>query len=108
MKIGDEVYVHGYVDEIRKNCIIIRNGYGYFGTSEDEIRIEVDRKDEPQRFTDKDGDVWEWRDNTWKCISNDEPQADYTEKCHKCKRIRECGYPIVGKCKYEPQTERSE
>ena len=32
MKIGDEVYVHGYVDEIRKDCIIIRNDGGYFGT----------------------------------------------------------------------------
>ena len=37
MKIGDEVYVHGYVDEIRKDCIIIRNDGGYFGTVEDEI-----------------------------------------------------------------------
>lgn len=47
MKIGNEVYVHGYVDEIRKDCIIIRNEYGYFGTSEDEIYIKADRKDEP-------------------------------------------------------------
>ena len=37
MKIGDEVYVHGYVDEIRKDVIIIRNGGGYFGTIEGEI-----------------------------------------------------------------------
>ena len=47
MKIGDEVYVHGYVDEIRKDCIIIRNEYGYFGTLEDEIYIKADRNDEP-------------------------------------------------------------
>ena len=46
MKIGDEVYVHGYIDEIRKDCIIIRNEYGYFGTSEDEIHIKADRKTE--------------------------------------------------------------
>ena len=39
MKIGDEVYVHGYVDEIRKDCVIIRNEGGYFGTSP----IEVDK-----------------------------------------------------------------
>ena len=32
MKIGDEVFVHGYVDEIRKDVIIIRNNGGYFGT----------------------------------------------------------------------------
>ena len=37
-----------------------------------------------------------------------EPQTDHTENCHKCKRIRECGYPLVGKCEYEPQTERNE
>lgn len=37
MKIGDEVYVHGYVDEIRKDVVIIRNDGGYFGTVEDEV-----------------------------------------------------------------------
>lgn len=37
MKIGDEVYVHGYIDEIRQDVIIIRNNGGYFGTVEDEI-----------------------------------------------------------------------
>ena len=37
MKIGDEVFVHGYVDEIRKDCIIIRNNGGYFGTVPSEV-----------------------------------------------------------------------
>ena len=37
MKIGDEVYVHGYVDEIRNGTIIIRNEGGYFGTALDEV-----------------------------------------------------------------------
>lgn len=37
MKIGDEVFVHGYVDEIRKDCIIIRNNGGYFGTVKGEV-----------------------------------------------------------------------
>lgn len=37
MKIGDRVYVHGYVDEIRKDCVIIRNDGGYFGTVKSEI-----------------------------------------------------------------------
>lgn len=42
MKIGDEVFVHGYVDEIRKDCVIIRNDGGYFGTAEDEIvNVEI-------------------------------------------------------------------
>jgi len=38
MKIGDEVYIHGYVDEIRQNVVIIRNDGGYFGTVPEEIR----------------------------------------------------------------------
>lgn len=37
MKIGDEVYIHGYVDEIRQNVVIIRNDGGYFGTVAEEI-----------------------------------------------------------------------
>ena len=40
MKIGDEVYVHGYVDEIREGTIIIKNSGGYFGT----IRKEIKRR----------------------------------------------------------------
>ena len=37
MKIGDEVYIHGFVDEIRKDTVIIRNKGGYFGTIEEEV-----------------------------------------------------------------------
>jgi hypothetical protein len=37
MKIGDSVYVHGYVDEIRNDTVIIRNEGGYFGTVKSEI-----------------------------------------------------------------------
>lgn len=37
MKIGDEVYIHGYVDEIRKDTVIIRNDGGYFGTVKNEV-----------------------------------------------------------------------
>lgn len=37
MKIGDSIFVHGYVDEIRKDCVIIRNRRGYFGTEKCEI-----------------------------------------------------------------------
>ena len=40
MKIGDEVYVHGYVDEIRGNTVIIKNKGGYFGTCKKEIDEE--------------------------------------------------------------------
>ena len=44
MKIGDSVYVHGYVDEIRKNTVIIRNDGGYFGTVESEVCGEVPKR----------------------------------------------------------------
>lgn len=37
MKIGDEVYIHGYVDEFWKDAIIIRNKNGYFVTKKSEI-----------------------------------------------------------------------
>ena len=37
MKIGDRVYVHGHVDEIRNDCVIIHNNGGYFGTVKSEI-----------------------------------------------------------------------
>ena len=37
MRIGDEVYIHGYVDEIRKDTVIIRNKGGYFGTVAEEV-----------------------------------------------------------------------
>ena len=38
MKIGDEVYVHGYVDEIRNDIFIIKNDGGYFGTVPEEVK----------------------------------------------------------------------
>lgn len=37
MKIDEEIWVHGYVDEIRNDKIIVRNQGGYFGTAEKEI-----------------------------------------------------------------------
>lgn len=38
MKIGDRVFVRGYIDEIRKDTVIIRNNGGYFGTIPSEVR----------------------------------------------------------------------
>lgn len=37
MKIGDRCFVHGYIDEIRKDTIIVRNSGGYFGTAPGEV-----------------------------------------------------------------------
>lgn len=45
MKIGDEVFVHGFVDEIRVDQVIINNRGGYFGTLPDEVRTIVQCKD---------------------------------------------------------------
>ena len=45
MKIGDEVFVHGFVDEIRVDQVIINNRGGYFGTLPDELRTIVMCKD---------------------------------------------------------------
>ena len=45
MKIDDEIYVHGYLDEIRQNKVIIRNEGGYFGTVVDEL-VEAIPKDQ--------------------------------------------------------------
>ena len=48
MKIGDEVYVHGFIDEIRNDVIIIRNEGGYFGTVPSEV---VEKEETSQNLT---------------------------------------------------------
>jgi len=48
MKIGDEVYVHGYIDEIRNDVIIIRNEGGYFGTVPSEV---IEKEETLQNLT---------------------------------------------------------
>lgn len=42
MKIGDRCFVHGYVDEIRKDTVIVRNKGGYFGTDPGEVIVVND------------------------------------------------------------------
>ena len=95
MHIGDEVFVHGYIDEIRNDTIIIRNVGGYFGTSRDEVFYyeeddrgygtmnEADRKTEPQ--TDCKDCKYAWWNSEAKryecmverCRYEDEPQTMY-------------------------------
>jgi len=36
-KIGDRIFVRGYIDEIRKDTVIVRNDGGYFGTTPSEV-----------------------------------------------------------------------
>ena len=38
MKIGDEIYIHGYVHEIADDTVIVRNLGGFFATTRNEIR----------------------------------------------------------------------
>lgn len=99
MKIGDEVFVHGYVDEIRKDVIIIRNNGGYFGTIEGEIVIA----DTPQ--TDCEDAFTKWQKSV---ADSYRPQTDcetckYGQDKHRYAHIcNECG---VGINNYAPQTE---
>ena len=68
MKIGDRVFVCGYIDEIRKDTIIIRNAGGYFGTIPSEVMGELPSA-KPERMTNG-----QWMDfrrsTTMKKISN--------------------------------------
>ena len=50
MKIGDEVYIHGYIDEIRKDTVIIKNDGGYFGTVPSEVITEKTQESESKRW----------------------------------------------------------
>ena len=50
MKIGDRCFVHGYIDEIRKDTVIVRNDGGYFGT----ILSEVTPSAQPEIIRCKD------------------------------------------------------
>lgn len=55
LKIGDEVYIHGFVDEVRRDTVIIKNEGGYFGTVAEEI------------------------------MPSAQPEPHYDEWCHDCK-----------------------
>ena len=91
IKIGDEVYIHGYVDEIRKDVIIIRNEGGYFGTVLDEIKS----KDKPQT------DGYISGEDFMKIF--DQPQTDYKmpyEDCEDCETHLKAQYGDCNKCKW--------
>ena len=53
MKIGDEVYVRGTVDEIRGTTVIVKNKGGYFGTKKSEIVLEPQEYNEIVYDADK-------------------------------------------------------
>ncbi len=64
MKIGDEVFVHGYVDEIRNDVVIIKNEGGYFGTVKEEVVDLIRCKD------------CEFLTNTMKCSAHYDDWGD--------------------------------
>lgn len=91
MKIGDEVYVHGYVDEIRSDVVIIRNDGGYFGT----VPSEVNCSENPNNSLDKDTNV-----RSKDCETCKHDLWHTPRMCGKCVR-QEDGKPSM----YEPKTE---
>ena len=91
MHIGDEVFVHGYIDEIRNDTIIIRNVGGYFGTSRNEVFYyeedergygtmnEADRKTENCSEKPNNCDNCIWSVCNYNKAFEDEPQAERSE-----------------------------
>ena len=77
MKIGDRVYVHGNVDEIRKDTVIIRNEGGYFGTVKSEI-IEAQKAEDIVS-------VVRCRDCKWYDMTD--PSGTVEPIGYRCKRV---------------------
>lgn len=94
MKINDRVYVHGYVDEIRKDTVIIRNEGGYFGTVKSEI-VEAQKTEDivsvirckDCKYYRKDGDCWHEWDNDgriyYQSIINEPNPDDYCSRAER-------------------------
>lgn len=121
MKIGDEVYVHGYVDEIRKDCVIIRNDGGYFGTVPNEC---YDYKEDALGYGTMNEAEQTEPSNSEKPNNCDEPQTElvndspilvkdlvddefnpYDEECMRCKHLKlKCEF-IPTYCKFESRDE---
>jgi len=60
MKIGDRIFVRGYIDEIRKDTVIVRNDGGYFGTILSEVTGELPSA-QPEYYDYSDIDyVWNY------------------------------------------------
>lgn len=84
MKIGDEVYIHGFVDEIRKDTVIIRNEGGYFGTLAEEVSLaEEALKQESQTghwlYSGENGI------DRWTCDNCFTTTRNPTKACPSCK-----------------------
>ena len=65
MKIGDRIFVRGYIDEIRKDMVIIRNTGGYFGTIPSEV-IVVNDTAQPEIIQCKECKYWKDSDGVYR------------------------------------------
>lgn len=83
MKIGDRIYVRGYVDEIRKDTVIVRNDGGYFGTTWNEVTPSA----QPEIIYCKDCKHWVPYDWMFSEVWQSKNIADYPEDeigCNCC------------------------
>jgi hypothetical protein len=85
MKIGDRVFVRGYIDEIRKDTVIIRNAGGYFGTIPSEVITGELPSAQPERkkgeWIDKSGGI----EGAWNyCSVCGEQAIDLYDFCPNC------------------------
>ena len=128
-RIGDEVYIHGYIDEIRNDVVIIRNEGGYFGTSDREMFYyeedergygtmnEADRKTEPTCDTCRHKGVEGCEQPCLGCgccglyeamTGNDklkEKVVEFIKSCARCKHRPIGAMMCEESCHYEPKTE---
>ena len=81
MKIGDKVYVQGYVDEIRNDTVIIRNDGGYFGTVPSEVIT---------------GEMPERKKGEWLETDSHEPCWYKCDQCGRLSDIKEIYCPTCG------------
>lgn len=83
MKIGDRIYVRGYIDEIRKDTVIVRNDGGYFGT----IPSEVTPSAQPEVLACGEGELSAQSERTGRWI--DYVKDGYVE-CPFCHSATTC------------------
>ena len=100
MRIGDEVFVHGYIDEIRKDVIIIRNEGGYFGTVPSEMFYyeedingygTMNEADTPQTDWEKEKSEKSLCNSCGKDCDNRKRNL-YTVECNRYEPQTDCGW----------------
>lgn len=90
LRIGNEVLVHGYIDEIRKDTVIIRNDGGYFGTAIDEVQAIAATLGTPERTCRMEYQTEGMQRGWWRC-SECGVAMDTIEACGGRKPPKWCG-----------------